>query len=181
VSSIGGKSARKRRRGSKMGKSTGGSLTSDVMDKLKQDERDELFEIFSMMDGDNGGSVSTDEMKIMLRTLGINISDSEVAMMIDEIDENGDNEIQFDEFVAVMTRKVKATHTPDQVLDAFKVFESSGAPPGYISIEQLRTSLQKYGKDTMEPEAIDDLLSQVDYDKTSGLFHYSQYIQMMMK
>lgn len=43
-------------------------------------------------------------------------------MMITEIDQNNDGEIQFEEFVAVMSRKVNASYTPDQVKAAFKVF-----------------------------------------------------------
>ncbi len=53
--------------------------------------------------------------------------------MITEIDKNNDGEIQFEEFVAVMSRKVQATYTADEVKAAFKVFES-GAPSGFVKV-----------------------------------------------
>lgn len=41
--------------------------------------------------------------------------------MINEIDKNNDGEIDFGEFVAVMSRKVQATYTAEEVKNAFKV------------------------------------------------------------
>jgi len=43
--------------------------------------------------------------------------------MINEIDKNNDGEIDFGEFVAVMSRKVQATYTAEEVKNAFKVSE----------------------------------------------------------
>ena len=42
--------------------------------------------------------------------------------MVDEIDADGNGEIDFDEFVTVMSRKVNTSYTPAQVKAAFKVF-----------------------------------------------------------
>ena len=45
--------------------------------------------------------------------------------MIMEIDKNNDGEIQFEEFVAVMSRKVQATYTSEEVKNAFKVSDNA--------------------------------------------------------
>ena len=47
----------------------------------------------------------------------------EIDLMINEIDKNNDGEIDFGEFVAVMSRKVQATYTAEEVKNAFKVSE----------------------------------------------------------
>lgn len=53
-------------------------------------------------------------------------------MMIREIDENSDGEIQFEEFVAVMSRKVNCQQKPDDVRRAFKVFQEVRPGPSAI-------------------------------------------------
>jgi Ca2+-binding EF-hand superfamily protein len=58
-------------------------------------------------------------------TLGIDTSPEEIDLMIHEIDQDSNGEIDFDEFVAVMSRKVNATYTSDQVKSAFKAFEGN--------------------------------------------------------
>ncbi len=45
----------------------------------------------------------------------------EITLMINEIDQDNNGEIDFEEFVAVMSRKVNANYTADQVKSAFKV------------------------------------------------------------
>jgi Ca2+-binding EF-hand superfamily protein len=55
------------------------------------------------------------------------------------------------EFVAVMSRKVNATYTPDEVKAAFKVFEGS-APPGHVKLSALQRALATYGSEKLTAE-----------------------------
>jgi calmodulin len=79
-------------------------------------------------------------------------------------------EIQFEEFVAVMSRKVQATYTADEVKSAFKVFEGT-APPGFIKVEALERALTVYGADRLTNIQVADLINQIDTDQ-NGLFNY---------
>ena len=45
----------------------------------------------------------------------------EIRTIISEIDIDNNGEIDFEEFVAVMSRKVNATYTPEEVKNSFKV------------------------------------------------------------
>jgi hypothetical protein len=69
------------------------------------------LQIFNLVDRDKGGSISKSELAQLMETLAINASQQEIDLMITEIDKNNDGEIQFEEFVAVMSRKVQATYT----------------------------------------------------------------------
>lgn len=60
----------------------------------------------------------------------------EIDLMINEIDKNNDGEIDFGEFVAVMSRKVQATYTAEEVKNAFKVSEFAA-----VSLAVARTAL----------------------------------------
>lgn len=94
-------------------------------------------------------------------TLGIDTSPEEIDLMIHEIDQDSNGEIDFDEFVAVMSRKVNATYTSEQVKNAFKAFEGNTSAPGYIKADKLLAALTTYGSDKISPEQAQELISQV--------------------
>jgi len=136
-------------------------------------------QIFNLVDRDKGGSISKAELAQLMDTLQINASQQEIDLMIGEIDKDGDGEIQFEEFVAVMSRKVQATYTSEEVKHAFKVFEGAGVPPGMIRIDDLEKALTVYGADRLTPEQVGDLLAQIE-TTSGGLFNYSEYVNLMM-
>ncbi len=86
--------------------------------------------------------------------------------------------LPFLEFVAVMSRKVNATYTSDQVKNAFKIFEGE-APSGHIRAEALMRSLTSYGTEKLTEEQAQELVSQLEPD-VNGLINYSDYVDMMM-
>lgn len=58
---------------------------------------------FKMFDKDNSGALSPDEIKEVL-CFDSSVDPSEIDQIIAEIDENGDGEVQFDEFCHMMQR-----------------------------------------------------------------------------
>ena len=93
-----------------------------------------------------GIDASPEEIDDMIKEVVFNVYDLNVSdlhnnlftalILFYQIDASGDGEIDFEEFVAVMSRKVNATYTSDQVKKAFKVFEANN-PPGYVRAENL--------------------------------------------
>ncbi len=67
----------------------------DIKYMLKEET---LMEIFKMFDIDGGGSITADEIKSILGAGMNNISDKEFQMILDDADEDGNGEIEFDEF-----------------------------------------------------------------------------------
>lgn len=53
------------------------------------------------VDEDKGGSISPQELGSLMETLGLKPNQEELDAMIREIDEDGNGEIEFDEFVQV--------------------------------------------------------------------------------
>ncbi|CAE7623117.1 Calml3 [Symbiodinium microadriaticum] len=103
---------------------------------LSPEEIAEFREIFNLVDRDGGGSITKEELGELMDTLGIDASPEELETMINEIDSSGDGEIDFEEFVEVMSRKVNATYTADQVKNAFRVFEGT-SPAGCVKADSL--------------------------------------------
>jgi len=106
---------------------------------LTLEELREFKELFNLVDEDKGGSISPHELGSLMETLGLKPNQEELDAMIREIDEDGNGEIDFDEFVQVMSRKVQPTYTPEEVKSAFKVFEAAnaGLPQGHVKVRVL--------------------------------------------
>lgn len=111
-------------------------------------------------------------------TLGIDATPEDIESMIAEIDQDGNGTIDFEEFVAVMSRKVNALYTSDQVKGAFKIFEGKN-PNGYVKAEGLIKALCTYGTEKLTEEQAHDLVNQLEID-ANGMINYSLYVDMMM-
>jgi len=70
--------------------------------RLDPDTRKKYKQVFSKFDVDGSGLVSIDELKSMLKQLGIEKSDAEVEDIMKEADPDGSGEIDFDEFCHIM-------------------------------------------------------------------------------
>mmetsp|Transcript_29296 Transcript_29296/g.32542 ORF Transcript_29296/g.32542 Transcript_29296/m.32542 type:complete len:151 (+) Transcript_29296:91-543(+) len=71
----------------------------------KGDLQDELREAFKAFDQNGDGKISKAELKKVMEGLGENLSDQDISDMIDEADHDGDGEINYEEFVAMMLAK----------------------------------------------------------------------------
>ena len=74
-----------------------------AMNERQLTTNDKLQAAFKMFDKDNSGIISADEIKEVLQFGGSSsLSASAVETIIKQVDENGDGEISFEEFVAMM-------------------------------------------------------------------------------
>lgn len=78
----------------------------------------------------------------------------------------------------MMSRKVNATYTSDQVKSAFKVFEST-AQPGHIKADALVKALMTYGTEKLTEDQAHELIGQLEVDP-NGMINFVDYINMMM-
>ena len=69
--------------------------------------------------------------------------------LVREIDEDGDGEIDFDEFCAMIKKKM-AGGSVEETHEAFKAFNKSGN--GFLSAEEIRSVLEKMGEQVTDAE-----------------------------
>merc|ERR1712232_546645 len=74
--------------------------------KMKDtDTEEELIEAFKVFDRDEDGFISAGELRSSMMNLGEKLTDAEVDEMIREADQDGDGQINYDEFVKMMMAK----------------------------------------------------------------------------
>ncbi|GMI95956.1 calmodulin 8, calmodulin-like 8 [Hibiscus trionum] len=69
----------------------------------ENDAEEELKEAFKVFDKDLNGYISASELRNVMMNLGEKLSDGEVEQMIKEADLDGDGQVNFDEFVKMMS------------------------------------------------------------------------------
>lgn len=146
--------------------------------KLTDEEETELHELFNLVDTNRSGTITINELIQLLHTLNIQCSISEVELICNEMDCNGDGNISFDEFVGVMNAKVNSIYTPEQILNAF---HSLCNHPESIDISSLKSILLTYGSEKIKlnESQVDELISQLDID-SDGKFNYKQYVDSIL-
>ena len=71
------------------GKSSKGPNTEKkkpIREDLSIDQIDELFESFSLFDKDYDGAINREELSVIMKSIGLNVTDLEINEMIDEVD-----------------------------------------------------------------------------------------------
>ncbi|ORC86077.1 calmodulin [Trypanosoma theileri] len=86
--------------------------------------------------------------------------------------------ITFEEFVAVMARRVRSDYTLEQLRSAFKLFETDDVPPGCVATEVLEHALVSYGTEKLTHEEATRLLAAVDPEGT-GKINYLEFVAML--
>ncbi|URE18824.1 hypothetical protein MUK42_10363 [Musa troglodytarum] len=71
--------------------------------EMETDSEDELREAFKVFDKDQNGFISATELRNVMISLGEKLTDEEAAQMIREADLDGDGQVNFEEFVKMMS------------------------------------------------------------------------------
>ncbi|KAK3093112.1 hypothetical protein FSP39_011207 [Pinctada imbricata] len=121
----------------------------------------EFRQAFQVFDKDGDGTISTEELGVVMRSLGESPSEDELEDLINEIDVDGNGEIDFDEFLTMMAKKQNAIDAEDQIREAFKVFDKDNL--GYITASELRRIMTTLG-DKLPDEEVDEMIEEVDLD-----------------
>ncbi|CAD5211099.1 unnamed protein product [Bursaphelenchus xylophilus] len=113
-------------------------------------EMDEFRQLFDMFDADGSGAIGNEELKEAIMSLGQNISDQEIEDLIKEVDEDGNGEIDFDEFCRCMrkSQRMKLASNEEFVKQCFSVFDQDGN--GVITKNEFKYIAKEIGGFTDE-------------------------------
>ena len=147
-----------------------------MIEDIPQDRRKELQEAFEIFDLNKDGSISKKELENILRSLNEDPEEEEIQQLLDEVDVDGNGEIDFEEFVALMGKIQKEIDLEAEIVNAFKVFDKE--ENDLISITDLRHILSNLNEFMSEDE-IDDMLFEADSDY-DGFINYKDFLKNLM-
>ncbi|KAM7499996.1 hypothetical protein LguiA_024410 [Lonicera macranthoides] len=143
-----------------------------IAESLSEEEIAGLKEMFKMMDADNSGHITVEELKNGLEKVGANLKDSEINGLMQAADLDNSGSIDYSEFVAAMLHLNKAQRE-DHMYAAFSYFDKDGS--GYITADELQQACEKFGLGDVH---LDEIMREVDQDN-DGRIDYSEFVAMM--
>ncbi|XP_050075146.1 calcium-binding protein E63-1 isoform X1 [Anopheles maculipalpis] len=164
-----------------------------VVKKMKKkDEKFYLRTAFDLLDRDQDGHVTPEELQFMLRNLGIHVRDELIDDLLREASRTGSGLIDETEFLQWVAR-IKAlkddsntssssssSNNPAQSADddltqdlvaAFRVFDRDGN--GYITRDELKSAMDMIGENVTEYQ-LNEMLELADADK-DGRINYEDF------
>jgi len=144
---------------------------------LSEEKLEEYRDIFSFFDRDGGGTITTVELGQVMRTFGWNPTEGELQELVNEIDQDGNGCITFDEFVWLMTRDIHDSDIEEEIREAFRVFDREGH--GFITASDLTSVLQTLGE-KLTIEETEELIDEADIDG-DGNVNYEEFVTMLFK
>ena len=128
---------------------------------LTEEQIADCKEAFSLFDKDGDGSITCEELRTVMTSLGQNPTTTDLQEMIQEVDSDGNGKIEFSEFLNMMAQKMSTRNFNDEALEAFNVLDKDGS--GSISEAELRQIMNNIGEEITDEE-IREMMNEADLD-----------------
>jgi len=144
---------------------------------LSNEEVKEYREAFKMFDEDGDGTITTKELGRVMETLGQKPTEQELRDMINEVDSDGNGEIDFDEFLDLLMKKLDGSGgDPEQEMrEAFRIFDKDNN--GTIDKEELKEVMAQLGENLTDQE-VEQMMAEADEDG-NGEIDFKEFKKMM--
>lgn len=143
-----------------------------IAETLSEEEIAGLKQMFKMIDVDNSGHITLEELKKGLERVGANLKESEISSLMEAADIDNSGTIDYVEFVAAMLHLNKV-QKEDHLYAAFSYFDQDGS--GYITKDELQQACEKFGMGNVN---LDEIINEVDQDN-DGRIDYNEFAAMM--
>merc|ERR1712057_14362 len=146
--------------------------------EFTDEQKKEFRKNFNLFDKKRTGSIPLSDMGTVLRSLGQNPTEAELAALMEEVDKDKSGTIEFDEFVDLMSRTNKTKEQmEEEIKNAFLTFDADGS--GFIDRQELVEALTTMG-DPVDEETINGMIAEADLDG-DGKINYAEFTKIMLE
>ncbi|CAK8543507.1 unnamed protein product [Lathyrus sativus] len=146
-----------------------------MTDSLSDVQIAEIHEAFFLIDKNSDGFITEDELTTTIKSLGVNPTKEEIQNMVTEVDINGRGSIAFEEFLNIMSTKMKE-NISKELKDAFRVFDRD--QDEYISAIELKDVMMRLGE-RLTDEEVEQMIREADLDG-DGKVSYEEFAKIMV-
>ncbi|XP_010521536.1 PREDICTED: calcium-dependent protein kinase 12 [Tarenaya hassleriana] len=145
-----------------------------IAERLSEEEISGLKELFKMIDTDNSGTITFDELKDGLKRVGSELMESEIKELMHAADIDNSGTIDYGEFLAA-TIHLNKLEREENLVTAFSFFDKDGS--GYITIDELQHACKEFG---LNDTHLEEIIKDIDQDN-DGQIDYGEFVAMMRK
>jgi len=149
-----------------------------MADELDKEQIEILRKAFQSFDRDKKGSISSDTVGTILKLMGQQFNTQTLKELIDEVDEDGSGEIEFDEFLILAAKFIVEEDDESlqkELREAFRLYDKEGN--GFITTKVLRDILHEID-DQISDADLDGMIEEIDSDG-SGTVDFDEFMEMM--
>ena len=143
---------------------------------LSDDTKEEYTEVFNLFDKEEKGKIDSKEIASIVRALGLNPSEAQVAELIKKADPSGSGSIGVDAVFNVMEGHGIENDSEEVILESFKIFDNKGK--GKIAATELTAICRNMGEPFTDEEA-EQMMAMMDIDD-SGDVDYADWLKTML-
>eukprot|EP01116_Phalansterium_solitarium_P025706 TRINITY_DN9963_c0_g1_i1.p1 TRINITY_DN9963_c0_g1~~TRINITY_DN9963_c0_g1_i1.p1 ORF type:complete len:190 (-),score=59.02 TRINITY_DN9963_c0_g1_i1:293-862(-) len=145
--------------------------------ELTEHQKEQIRQAFDIFDQDGTGSIDETSVRVALRALGFNPSKDDIKHMIAEVDKDLSGQIDYSEFLTLMTRKMSEDETREDSKKAFRLFDTERK--GRISLDNLTEVARQLGDDRTKEE-LQEMLSAADVNK-DGVVTEDEFLKIVRR
>ena len=146
---------------------------------LTEDEVLEIKEAFDLFDTDKSGEIDTNELKQALKNLGIDAKNQTLANMMADLDKDNSGQIDFGEFIDMMTAKMSDRDTKEDLEKVFRLFLGDDDKSDKIQLKHLKRVARELNEN-MSEEELQEMITRADLNKDQGV-DFDEFYQIMTK
>ena len=137
----------------------------------------ELKNAFDSFDKDKSGSIDINEIKFEIKSQGLEFTSSELLQLVLELDSDGSGQIEFPEFLDLISGKASDENSKPEIQKVFNVFDIE--KKGHISFDNLKELVKNLGLQLSDSTLL-NLISKGDSNSDS-LVSFEDFYNIMTR
>lgn len=107
--------------------------------------------VFEKYDADGSGAVDKKELQAVFAECGQSLTDEECGELMTEFDTDGNGELEFKEFLAMMSKLVAGPTNTELIDEMFSLFDKN--KDGFIDADEVKTMMKEVGQSLTSADA----------------------------